>query len=153
MTFEVCYATPRGVVTPSLGSLGLEHRQSFMETNKQFAAARENRTPHDGDITRERNQAVGAAAIWLGKPGQCSGHCLILSAVLCHQQSCENCIGSYLIASNVVVFLKIACSPLWCCSFISFDILLFQQLYIYGRSNTDYSFMFLIFKMSCDYSC
>ena len=44
----------------------LEHRQPFVEPNKQSAAARENRTPRDSDVTRKRKQAAGAAAIWLG---------------------------------------------------------------------------------------
>ena len=50
-----------------------------------------------------------------------------------------------LIASRVAEFLKVACSPLWLLffhffAFISFDILMFQQVYIgllqVYRSNT-----------------
>ena len=36
----------------------------YQETKKQFAAAQENRTQRDSDVTRKRNQAAGVAAIW-----------------------------------------------------------------------------------------
>ena len=54
------------VATHYLRTADLEHRQPFIETNKQSAAAQDNQTPRDSDDTRERNQAAGAAAIWLG---------------------------------------------------------------------------------------
>ena len=53
----------------------LEHRQPFVETNKQSAAAWENWTPRDRDVTKERNQAAGAATIWFRKLGRCCRHC------------------------------------------------------------------------------